>query len=248
MPLISIVTATLHPRDDFLLQAWQSILASTPTNWDFEWCLQEDGELPTLHGNLPFDDPRIRYAANNIQAGAAATRNAAIARAKGKWILNLDSDDYYTASGLSLLTELIDTHPGCVWIAGRAHDYLDEEHRLIEFPNYLPDGRIESKQFLELWQESDLIFPYVPGGAGVRADVLRAIGGYPALPFGEDVSMLGAVAALGPGAHTTQPVFHYRRWRGQTTQQDSVKLWHRQDEEHQRIAAMKKVGLRISVD
>jgi glycosyltransferase involved in cell wall biosynthesis len=248
MPLLSIITATLHPRDDFLLQAWESILASAPTNWDFEWLLQEDGDAPTLIGNLPVNDPRIKYAANNIHAGAAATRNAAIARAEGEWIFNLDSDDYYTADGLSGLTRLVDEHPDCIWVSGRAHDYLDKEHQLIEFPNYLPDGRIESEQFLELWKQSGLIFPYVPGCAGVRADMLHALGGYPALPFGEDVSLLGAVAALGPGAYTSTPIYHYRRWSGQSTQQKAVKLWHRHDEEHQRIAAIRRVGLRINLD
>lgn len=246
MPLVSIVTATYRPSITFLLQAWESICKSAPANWDFEWCLQEDGSKPLLLDHLP-DDFRIRYAQNTLRAGAAATRNAAIARANGEWIFNLDSDDYYTDQGLATLLALIDDYPSSIWVAGRAHDIYENENRLVSFPNYLPSGRVDSETFLDSWKTSELVFPIHPAGAGLRSDVMRMLGGYPALPVGEDVSLFAAATQLGPGAYSSSPVFVYRRWDGQTTKQLLSANWQRTNIEYQRIAAMKQLDLRMTL-
>ena len=242
MPLISIITAAHNARLDFLQELWQSILTSAPESWDFEWCLQEDGEAHDLKDNLP-DDPRIRYATNNLYVGAAATRNVALSRATGEWFVNMDYDDFYTSSGLTLLTRLIEEFPKSTWIAGRAHDYDDDTQQAIEFPNYFPDGAIGAEQFMQVWDESGLLFPYVPGGAGMRKELALALGGYTASPLAEDTSLFAAAAQLGSGAYTTEAVFHYRRWSGQTSAFPRALGWNRF--EHQRIAAIRAVGLKI---
>src|SRR5207237_500762 len=127
----TVITATLRPKEEFVMQAWKSIVASAPKTWEFEWCIQEDGEGPYLRELLP-DDERIRYEANHIPAGVGATRNAAIRRARGEWFLNIDGDDFYTHNGFALLTEMIDNHPTAIWVGGRAHDYLHERGEIIE--------------------------------------------------------------------------------------------------------------------
>jgi glycosyltransferase involved in cell wall biosynthesis len=247
MPLLTVVTAALRPRPEHVQQAWESIVTSAPADWDLEWCFQHDGEGSQPPEFLP-EDERVRYEANGVDAGAAATRNAALARAKGDWFVNLDSDDFYTSQGLTALTALVDAHPCAVWIAARAHDIHEEgqDQELVEFPDYLPEGLISPQEFRSCWDASGLTFPFHPAGAGMRTDAARALGGYAATPFGEDLALFAAAAELAPGAYTSTPAFHYRRWSGQTTRKRDVELWPHIPFAHQRIAAIRTSGLRFS--
>lgn len=246
MPLISVITATLRPNEEFVLQAWKSILASAPTNWEFEWCIQEDGKDPSLRDALPADE-RIRYDAHSVQAGVAASRNLAMARSRGDWIVNLDGDDYYTERGLTVLTDLINTHDDIIWIGARAHDYVQATGEVIGFPNYLPDGHITADEFERYRRKAEPTFPLHVAGAGFRRDVALTLGGYFASPFGQDVALFFAITQLGNGAYTSEPAFFYRRWNGQSTRQEAHTIWGDRRFEIQRVEAMRKLNLRIDV-
>lgn len=247
MPLLSVITAAYQPKRDYLLQAWESLVNSQHLgDWEWEWCIQEDGLKPDAREWLPPDE-RIHYEANTVHVGAAATRNAALARARGTWIMNLDCDDWLLPEGMATLIAGWVANPGVIWAAGRAHDYIDTEQQLVEFPNYLPDGLITSSVFMDSFEKHQLN-PVHFAGAAMDANVMRALGGYFASPVGEDVALWFAAVHLGQGVYTSDPVFVYRQWDGQSTKGRTCLDWTQYDVIGQRIEAMRAIGLVPSLD
>src|SRR2546425_1038306 len=94
VPLVSILTPTQAHNADHIGAVWAALRSQQlPTEWEWEWLVQEDGPQPAVRDMLP-DDPRIRYDALGVQLGAAATRNVALARAAGDLIAGMDHDDW----------------------------------------------------------------------------------------------------------------------------------------------------------
>ena len=97
--LVSIITPSWN-CGRFVEETIQSILAQTYTNW--ELLFQDDGSTDNTREIVAryADDPRIKYACNPKNSGAAITRNNALLRAKGRWIAFLDSDDLWFSEKL----------------------------------------------------------------------------------------------------------------------------------------------------
>lgn len=93
--LVSIITPSWN-CGKFVAETIQSILAQTYTNW--ELLFQDDCSTDNTReivARYADNDPRIKYACNPTNSGAAITRNNALLRAKGRWIAFLDSDDLW---------------------------------------------------------------------------------------------------------------------------------------------------------
>ncbi len=93
--LVSIITPT-WACGDFIEETIRSIQAQTYQN--FEILVQDDCSTDNTRevvARLAKDDPRIKYACNAKNSGAANTRNNALRRAQGRWIAFLDSDDLW---------------------------------------------------------------------------------------------------------------------------------------------------------
>ena len=77
----------------------RSVLSQTYINW--ELLIVDD--LSTDNTNeiiLSFNDVRIRYFKNDINRGAAFSRNKALSESRGRWIAFLDSDDLWVSDKL----------------------------------------------------------------------------------------------------------------------------------------------------
>jgi glycosyltransferase involved in cell wall biosynthesis len=99
-PLISIVIPTYN-RLSYLLQAVQSVLAQTYTNW--ELLIADDGsENGTKEKIGSFGDKRIHVLSIPHCGNIATVRNAGAAAASGEWLTFLDSDDLFVAERLEL--------------------------------------------------------------------------------------------------------------------------------------------------
>lgn len=96
-PFVSVVMIFLDPRREFLLEAVDSVLAQTET--DFELILVDDGSTngsSELAKGLAADrDPRIRYVSHpaDENLGTGPSRNLGLAAASGRFLAFLDSDD-----------------------------------------------------------------------------------------------------------------------------------------------------------
>ena len=93
--MVSIITPTWACAG-FIGETIRSVQSQTYQNW--ELLIQDDcSDDNTLEVLQPFmeADARIKYECNPQNSGAAITRNAALRRAKGRWIAFLDADDLW---------------------------------------------------------------------------------------------------------------------------------------------------------
>src|SRR4051794_24314414 len=148
-PLISVVTAALLPDEAFLRDAYSS-LCDQEAPW--EWLLQIDGgeeDLPTMP-----DDERIHVEANGLHLGTAATRNRALARARGQFVFALDADDVLVPGALLALSEALVSDDRLALAFGRAADLLEDGRRVAgEQSPYFTPGVVEAGVIERLWHE-----------------------------------------------------------------------------------------------
>lgn len=85
----------------FVEESIRSVQAQTYGNWELLFqddCSADDTRSTVLR--MAANDPRIKYECNERNSGAAVARNAALRRARGRWIAFLDSDDLWVPEKL----------------------------------------------------------------------------------------------------------------------------------------------------
>ena len=93
MDLIFSIIIPTYNRAHIILRAIESVKIQTFSNW--ELIIVDDGSTDHTEDTIrKIDDPRINYFKKN-HAERSAARNFGIAKAKGKYICFLDSDDYF---------------------------------------------------------------------------------------------------------------------------------------------------------
>lgn len=100
--LVSIIMPTWN-CGAYISDSIRSIQKQSYPNW--ELLIQDDfsqDDTRSIVELIALNDPRIKYECNTQNSGAAITRNAALRRAKGKWIAFLDSDDLWLPEKLEL--------------------------------------------------------------------------------------------------------------------------------------------------
>jgi glycosyltransferase involved in cell wall biosynthesis len=144
--------------------------------------------------------------------GEGAARNTGIAAAEHQWIGLLDSDDEWRPNLLAALWPVRGEH---VLVAGSAM-YRSEP---FARDRYL--GPVLARHQV-LRSPAALLYPsnFVPNsGVLVRADVVRAVGGYdPALRMGADLDLWLRVLEHGTGIMSPTVVVDYHLHEGQVTQ------------------------------
>ena len=102
MPKVSIITATYN-SEEFIKETWLSIKNQSFTDW--EWLITDDcstdGTISILE-SLSQQDNRVRIFRNNVNSGAAVSRNLSLSQARGEFIAFIDSDDLWTSEKLSI--------------------------------------------------------------------------------------------------------------------------------------------------
>lgn len=91
--LVSIIMPSWN-TGKFIDRSIESVIKQTYTNW--ELIIVDDCSTDNTDEVLSnYKDSRIRYFKNEMNCGAALTRNKALREAQGKWIAFLDSDDLW---------------------------------------------------------------------------------------------------------------------------------------------------------
>jgi len=107
-PLISILTPTFNPNDEFLTGAIESVIAQAYESW--ELILIDDGSSDSrahaLLKNLGQRDARIQIGVQE-HGGISSALNTGLARARGDWIALLDHDDLLEPDALFRAIELV---------------------------------------------------------------------------------------------------------------------------------------------
>ena len=93
--MISIITATYNSEHE-ILETYQSLAAQTYSDW--EWLITDDCSSDNSYKlicELANKDNRIKTFKNNINSGAAVSRNCSLKAVQGEFIAFIDSDDLW---------------------------------------------------------------------------------------------------------------------------------------------------------
>ena len=96
--LVSVIMPSWNTAQ-YIAQSIQSVINQTYTKWELiivDDC-STDNTDEVVEG---FKDKRIKYLKNEVNSGAALTRNRAMREARGEWIAFLDSDDLWRPTKL----------------------------------------------------------------------------------------------------------------------------------------------------
>lgn len=104
MKKISVVIPTYN-RKKVIMNAINSVLAQNLSNWDWEIVVSDDGSTDGTFEMFSRKNKRVRYFFNKINKGVNAARNFGIKKAKGDYVLFLDSDDVLTPDCFATLEE-----------------------------------------------------------------------------------------------------------------------------------------------
>ncbi len=105
--LVSIIMPSYN-TGRFISETIESVLAQTYSNWELiivDDCSSDDTDDVV---SRYLSDERIRYMKNEVNSGAAVSRNRALREARGRWIAFLDSDDLWMPDKLSKQIEFMD--------------------------------------------------------------------------------------------------------------------------------------------
>ncbi|EFU40164.1 glycosyl transferase family 2 [Paenibacillus vortex V453] len=174
-PAVSILMS-IHNMKDTLGWSIRSVLAQTNENW--ELLIGDDGSGDeSLEEACAYQDSRIRVLSQARNRGKAMMMNRLLFEARGRYILELDGDDWLAPNAVALLTEALDLNPD----GGIATGWYGCWERTRQFgPLWRRDvvsGRLHSESSAPLPNPSnDRSHPIVP--RMYRKSSLIAIGGW----------------------------------------------------------------------
>lgn len=97
--LVSIITPSYNTAN-FIGKTIESVLEQTYQNWEMiivDDCSQDNTDEVVQQYLF---DKRIKYIKNEVNSGAAVSRNRGLQEARGRWIAFLDSDDLWDTNKL----------------------------------------------------------------------------------------------------------------------------------------------------
>jgi len=142
--------------------------------------------------------------------GPGPTRNFGVSKAKGKWIVFLDSDCFVPSNYIEVLDNHINSSDIDVFGGpDKDHESFSSIQKAISFSmtSFLTTGGIRgSKNSMEKFKPRSF-------NMGMKKSVFEAIGGFVRLRFGEDMDLSIRLAAEGRNAELIKAayVFHKRR-------------------------------------
>lgn len=116
-PVISILMS-IHNMKDTLGWSIRSVLAQSSDKW--ELLIGDDGsEDDSLEEACAYLDSRIRVLSQSRNRGKAIMMNRLLFEAKGRYILELDGDDWLAPDAIELLSDALDQNPDGRMATGR---------------------------------------------------------------------------------------------------------------------------------
>lgn len=177
------VVIPVYNRPDEVDELLQSLCGQTYQN--FEVVVVEDGSaIPCKQVVEKYAEMLDVHYFEKPNSGPGQTRNYAAGRSRGEYLLILDSDcilpeTYLAAVEAELLREPADAFGG----PDRAHDSFSDVQKAINYAmtSFFTTGGIRGGK-----KKMDKFYPR-SFNMGVRAEVYKALGGFSAMRFGEDI-------------------------------------------------------------
>ncbi|KAA5597158.1 glycosyltransferase family 2 protein [Blastochloris sulfoviridis] len=199
----------------FLEQAIRSIHAQLYPHWEL-FIIDEasEDETPIVAERLRSECPdRIHVITHAAPRGLQKTANSVLEKARGRYIMRLDADDWLDESALLLMVAKLESEPAIGLVYGN-YFYTD------------PDGRVLGMERRYKLGQEDVVGHLPPHGACtmVRTRALKAVGGYSEDVDAQDgwelwYKLMNRVKAVSLDA----PLFYYRQ-HGASLSRDSNRL------------------------
>ena len=215
-PKVSVVMP-VRDAATWLAAAVESILGQTLK--EFELIIIDDGSTdrsPEIAAALSRSEDRVRFIAEPHSLGLVRTLNKAITLSHAPLIARLDADDVALPERLALQLGCFDRKPSLVLLGSWAermnqHGRSTGRVRPVADPQRL--GAILAERN-----------PFVHSSVMMRADAVKAVGGYRAAFLGaEDYDLWLRLAERGAIANLPQPLVRYRVHAGGVSAQFAVR-------------------------
>lgn len=184
----------------YLRQAVQSVLDQTLTNW--QCVIVNDGSCDDTRDFLASirDDRFLILDQQN--AGISAAVNHGLRHCLAPYVARLDADDIALPTRLAEQTTFLDAHPEVALVGTQV----------------VPMGAQGTGASLQLPTEHHAIMSALLAGrhavahssAMIRTDVLRQLGGYWSLAFGEEYDLMLRIGEVAQLANLDRVLLHYR--------------------------------------
>lgn len=215
---ISVVTPVHAPSIPYLADAYESLRSQElPDGWTWEWLVQEDGRTGKVAAALPAD-PRVLVASGK-QGGPGVARNMAMARSDAALLRVLDADDQLTPGALAREIDALVSQPGVGWTTSSVLDLMPDGSTVGWQHADPPGGKLRRTGVLDYFQQNNYRLPVHPATLCIRRELALALGGWMALPGGEDTGLLLAASVVADGYFIAEPGLLYRKHPDQITAQ-----------------------------
>jgi len=174
-PLVSVIIPTYNYAH-YINEAIESILTQNYPIDQIEIIVFDDGSTDNTEEVLQrhINSGVVKYFKQPNQGKASATYNA-IQKSKGRYIFNLDADDYFFADKISRAVSIFEQDEEIVHVANPAKFVVDgkdagQEH----IPAELLNKKLDGVEVLKYFYNGRMLFG---GGStfAARADILRSI-------------------------------------------------------------------------
>lgn len=208
-PCVSVILATYN-RARLVTEAIDSVLGQTFVDW--ELIIIDDGSTDDTAAVLArYTDPRIHTWRQSNQ-GISRARNTGLARARGEYVIMLDSDDRQLPQCLATLVAAAEARPNAVVVYGRSRGMDDAGSpipRVVGAPEPFAGQTLRSLLYGDF---VSLI------AALIRRSALVDVGGFdPATDFAEDWDLWIRLARRGPFVYVETVLAEVRLHTGRST-------------------------------
>lgn len=222
-PLISIITPVKRGGGYWLKECYESLLRQDESRWEWLVELDGNGELePEISELLEQADSRLKIASCGIQMYAAACRNMALSRARGKWIFPLDADDILPSDSLSTLLNAVETANAKASV-GTIEILNSDGTRTKESHKFTHGLRMQSESITIALKLQQL--PHLSVGTLMETRLLTMLGGYPAAPYAQDLLVQYLISGFGDIVAVPVTTYIHRRHDQQMTNEENDAPW-----------------------
>jgi len=171
-PLFSIIIPTYN-RGYIIHQAIESVLNQNFNDW--EMIIVDDGSTDNTEEIIQkyLSDTRIKYFKFKQNNGVNIVRNFAISKAKGTYLLNLDSDNQFLKGSLEIIANnLKNNHSQLTFFQVKTKsgkNIAKPIHGFVNYKSYLCE-KVKGEYFPVVKRELVLKFPFeedIIGGEGI---------------------------------------------------------------------------------
>lgn len=227
-PLITVIIPTYNYAH-YITTAIESVFQQDYPADQMEIVIVDDGSSDNTQEVVEqLKDQRIRFYYQQ-NAGKAAATAKAIDLAEGKYIFNLDADDYFLPNKIRKTVEIFEKHPKVVHVASPAKMVWENEERekVEPIPNWMLDKVLVGEELNTFFMQNNMLYG---GGStyAARASAIKQVKITPDINIYIDEYLIVALLPFGDAYFFSNPLsvwrIHGKNYSGKRkTKADKIK-------------------------